>query len=584
LVVREAHPPPGVACARPVAPDGPPEERTEFEWTEPEEVVLAAPEPEQEPEIAYFGRVLTRAEGEILENAYVEASGRGVIEASIEVERGRFSVHHATPAGLPLLVRASGYSPAFVRTDTVHGDASLAADVRLGPAAQLLVEVRDSVGAPLPGVDVHVLADELALDLMASSDLVGLPFGWRAPRWDGRTNDLGAVRIADLPPAVFLVIVLEQDGEEVLRTGDPIYLEPGERTLTFQIGGGAIVYGSVRLADGAPVPDAEVWRMRAGVDMRLAFNAVHATSTMQRVTTDANGRFELPSVDPGSWWIGLAPHAEYASFAERLELLPDMPSAELQITAHEQLYLRGKVVDPDGAPVEHSRVVAQQEGTLIYLDADVSSEDGAFSLGPGLPGTYVIGAGVPGGDYRSSESIEVEAGDDDIVLQLRRGGVILGRVVDARSGEDVPASIVASRARTGREFEGMSSCPEHQKTFELTSLEFEDYDIVATTADGRVGATRATARPRGEAQEVVVNIDLGGTLAITCEQGNGGTYEVWAGDVFFTMKSLPPSGRREVTVPVGEIWVEWRRRGERERRAHHAQVEAGQTLELVLGG
>lgn len=538
--------------------------------------------------VVFNGRVLSDTDGHPVAEIVVEVAGRrpgGTGQAEIAADDdGTFIVRHAPPAGLPLAVRAPGYAPVLFLSDAVHDAPERAAEIRLGPAATLTARVVDALGTGMAGVQVRLSAE--ALDLRFSSDLLDLPYDFDAPEWSAETDLHGTAVLVDLPPAVMLTAELSRDGETLLRATEPLTLTPGRREIVWSIGTGTLVTGRVRTEAGTAVAGVEVWRLNAGADMAMVFRPDMGTSVAAKARTDEDGVFAMPDVAEGAWRIGLAPSAEYASVAEYLKVERSAVVTEVDLAAHAHLTIAGKVVGPEGQPVANARIVANQAGTLIYLTADISNSDGSFALGPAVPGAYEIGAGTGRGDLRSSENIIVQAGDQDVILAMRQGGAIRGRVVDALTREPTPAAIVCSAAGGGREFKGFQRILSHSVEFELGGLKLTDYYVVAHTADGRIGVGRSEARPLSEGRELLeVRVEPGAKLVIRSTGELGGSYQVWWGETIIAMNGLEAGGRIELTTPPGEVWVHWRPRGMREyiteRRIH---VSAGERREVPFDG
>jgi hypothetical protein len=567
-----------------VAPDGSERRPAPASADEPEASALAAPEASGPAELRFHGLVLSRGDGAPVPALEVELVAAAE-DARVELDpsaAGRFLVRHAPPAGLPLRVGAPGFAPRYLATDTLHTTREDALVVRLGPAAGLDARVLDAGGGPLPDVEVRLELSATALREVGG--LVAAPYPLEARRFAGRTGFDGAATIADLPTGVPLAVTLVREGEVLRRGDDPLLLVAGTNRRTWRVGAGATVLGVVREVGGAPVPDVEVWRKRGGVDMPLAFRAEMRPSLAEIVRTDADGRFEMEGVVAGRWWIGLAPGGRFVSLSPAVAVDASEAVVRVDIVAHPALRIAGRVVGPDGEPVDAARVVATREGALISLDADLAGTGGRFTLEPALPGSYSIGAGTPAGDLRASEPVEVEAGDEDVVLVLRPGALVQGRVVDARSGEPVPAEIVVSPVVSGGEDQGFSRIASHQSEFELGGFEAGEHDVFARSADGRVGLLRVRARPRGEWREPVeVRVGPGATLSLSNAGAVGCSYRLWAGEALVAWSAIPAGGEVELTMPPGELRVRWRPQGSRVTTDSTAVATVGERVELTVG-
>ena len=527
---------------------------------------LPRPAPASLPreEIAFFGIVVEAASGAAPAGVTVTCPPlasespwpREEVPAIRVGENGAFEVRHAPPAGRPLRLGAPGFAPVLVQTDTLHDVAARAAEIRLGLAGSLAVRVVDAVGTGMEGLTVHLRAD--ALSMGATAALFPTAHTVEDPRWEGTTDDFGEAVLEDLP-IVPLTGELRRGSELLLRAPAPLQLRPGERTqVVWSLGGGAVVFGRVRTIAGEPVPDAEVWRAGVTHDFTTLFGPRDGSSVAAKARTDANGNFTMRDVRAGRWRIGLAPRPELTSETVTIDVEPAAPVAIVDLLAHAGVFLRGKVVDPDDRPLPNIRVLAKKQGTLIYHEVDFTAADGSFQLGPTVAGTFEIGSGPGPGDLMPSDLRLVEAGEEGVVLRLRAGGMIEGVVVDAATGELVPASVHAAPVTQGRDPWGMQRILSQESSFLFRGLERRAYHRVAHTTDGRIGEARAMALPLGKGGDPVeVRVAPGAKLDLINTGERNGVFGVYHDEVPVAGNGLPAGSRIQLTVPAGVLSVTW---------------------------
>jgi hypothetical protein len=515
----------------------------------------AAPAP-QAPR--FHGRAVDDADGRPVAGAFVRAwadatpaGGPATTDAD-----GRFALELAGTDSLPARLEASGYAPLLFAADQEHTDPEAPAELRLRRGSGLLARVLAATGGVLPEVEVVLRADAAAL--ARADGRLANPFLLDDAEFRAETDALGEARFADLPAGVALRVELRSGGRTLKKPGQPLLLAPGEDAEhEFVVGAGATVLGRVVDEAGAPVAGAEVWRLRGVAGMVAMLRPDQRSSVLQKATTDDTGVFEMADVPVGTWWIGVAPGDELAGDAATLAVTPSTFFPEVELVVHRGLFLRGTVVGPDG-PVPFAQVLARQrDGRLV--DVEGFARDGAFSLGPLVPGTYRVGAGAA--DLVGPDVV-AEAGDDDVVITLTAGLVLRGRVVDAVTGEPTRASVQVQRTSAEHTFGSIGRPPEAGPDFEFDRLEPAQYGLVARTADGRVAVLRALAEPRTSATVHELAVAPGATLQLVVPAGaRSGFATIWQDDAMVFGNGLRPGATLDVTVPTGELLLVWKPSG-----------------------
>lgn len=153
-----------------------------------------------------------------------------------------------------------------------------------------------------------------------------------------------------------------------------------------------------------------------------------------RAETDARGEVRFGPIPPGT----------YDAFADAAGLTFETVNRfVVQESTKETIDLElgvaqsivGRVLGPDGEPLEGARVVALRFGDFTMFPAVESDADGTFEVKGLTGGNYMIFAladGIGGSDQQS-----VQPGGDPIDLLVRQGGDLKVRVTDKETGEPV---------------------------------------------------------------------------------------------------------------------------------------------------
>lgn len=219
-------------------------------------------------------------------------------------------------------------------------------------------------------------------------------------------------------------------------TSYQVWLERG-RTLS----------GRVLSPDGAPIDEAEVHLYREFVDRTDQRSWIEVDA----VRTVLDGRYVLVARRPGTYSLRARAEGLGAAVAELGALDPDAEGAEeIDLNLAGGNRLAGRVLDPDGAPVqnvlvraihvsqsaqpawepaaiERARLEETSRG-LLYGQAEVGPS-GEFSIGGLAPGDFWITV-LPGGSELDPGPFASGRQDVELVVPLHR----LGVVVEPRPG------------------------------------------------------------------------------------------------------------------------------------------------------
>lgn len=190
----------------------------------------------------------------------------------------------------------------------------------------------------------------------------------------------------------------------------------------------------VDATDGEPIEGAWIWpSMLGGMD------GVWITEPLLpwRAETDADGRFVLRGLPKGLSVRAIAGGPDHARAWLDLPA-HDEPPAELELQPGGRI--RGVVRMPDGSPAGRVHVVTSGMSDVGQAyGSTLTDDDGRFELQSLGRGTYKVWAVAPDLTVVAATDLKVEAREtiDDVRVQLVEGGFIVGRIVDAATGEPI---------------------------------------------------------------------------------------------------------------------------------------------------
>jgi hypothetical protein len=482
--------------------------------------------------------------------------------------------------------KSDGYSVVVFAIDASHATADNALEVRLSRAATLEVVVLDG-GRAAANAEVALTTE--SYHLQQGDSMLNFYFSGD-PNWTAKTDANGRAEVGELPPRVPLKLSVHA-GSTTRNEGEPLTLEPGEhRRVDIALGSGASIVGRIENSSGAPIAACEIWRLTAEVPMAKLLESYEKPVATAR--SDEQGRFHFDDVAAGTWLVGPKPSGSHwdrnsktdtalAALAQPVAIDAGTHQVEVVLRVDIGLYLRGSVVDSAGAAVKQANVSAQSAGVWVYLN-DNTDESGRFELGPLPSGSYTLEAENYQGSDAKSESVKATAGDADIVLRLRVGGAIHGRVVDAK-GELRECELTL--AREGEEFGFMMTASRDGK-LAFDRLTAGTYAISAKTSDSLCGRRAGLVVRAGETLDnVEIVLEPGAHLKLRYDGAeNYGQYQIQVAGIPCGGDGLERGKESLIVVPAGEIEVLWNSHDPKSKHSQKLTLRPGEERDVFWDG
>ncbi len=380
------------------------------------------------------GRVVSAGDGSGVAGAEVILLASGVAVSAITGPRGDFSVTAPKEGNVTLesvkkdgfLPLAPGSSQGRVVWTARRGRAIENVVLTIEPVTVIMGTVRDPSGAPVAAAKITV-TDSASHGVVATmvSDERG-EFRFSAP--------LGAIVRAD-----------DARYEPAYAHVDPRAGWTRRIALRFASPRGeqAVVKGRVVDEAGAAVSDA-----RVTLEVKTSRTADMPATELS--ASDEAGRFSFTVPRAGRYLIAVEATG-YARLA-----VPDVApnEVELVLTLKAGGRLRGRVTGPKGPPASFTVIVWEKQGEVSLTpraQASFLSETGEFLLEGLAPGSYV--ASAIAAEHAPSPRVSFAIGnvgaEASVVLELRAGARVFGRITSQRTGSPIGGARVSVEGVVG---------------------------------------------------------------------------------------------------------------------------------------
>jgi beta-lactamase regulating signal transducer with metallopeptidase domain len=358
--------------------------------------------------VAVTVRAKDKATGRPIPNATVHFDGNHFRNDATTDRDGMVRIQPLMARQWPFEVWADGYAKVS-RWVNLENGVDGEEEFRLGPGGDLEGVIRDPAGNPLAGARISALADG-----------VQVQFAYVETGADGR------YRHAHLPLGSELRLLVSRD--DFLREEVTTHLTSMKETLDLTMqprpNGGSIA-GVVLDPNGKPI---------AGAQLR---NVGMSSDLVRETKSGPDGRFRLDDLFENH--IGKEVIVRGKGFApkhRRVDPGPPNQPAEVTIALEPGHRIKGRVTDEKGRPLGGVRVYYAGANHGYEAGGQAKTDDqGLFTL-DSLPADCPF-AFYKGG-YSEIEDRKLTLDTDDVVtVVMVPAGAIVGRVLDARTGQPI---------------------------------------------------------------------------------------------------------------------------------------------------
>jgi len=401
---------------------------------------------------------------------------------------------------MTLTCTAEGYATAEgdVRPDS-SGQFEL--DFQLEPAGSIRGFVRDAgTGAGVAGVEVYAMRPGQArLDADAPETPV-----------HATSDEDGAYAITGLQPGRYVIAVNAVEQGYLFRPGQSrnirVNANATEENVNFELTEGAVVRGTVRNAEGAPVPNAHISAMlsnAADAAQEMDVTLAQLGFPMPHTLTQADGSYELLGV-----WVDRevrvsAEHEDYAAASsDPFRLTKAASPHEVELTLTQGSTVSGTVMKEDETPVADEDVLlmpAEMFANPTGYSIETTDDAGKFVIDQVPAGEYIVMAAMERPYARAMDrekrTVTVDGVSDvsglEIIIspEAARGSIITGIVVD-QAGEGVADATVTAEGALGPIGQA-TGVTDDAGRFEITGLRDMFYDLSVVTDEGAASEKRA---------------------------------------------------------------------------------------------
>jgi hypothetical protein len=491
-------------------------------------------------DLDFFGHIVTRAGHAPVSNAHVrviratssymsvgeepshEVWKREVLTETASDNDGYVVVRIAKWKLPHLTIEAEGFGLAIVipkKGCETHETAKL---IELDAAAKLSLRIAQLNGSPVAGAHVVLSTPGYSFDrhndeTIGDWSYISLP----EVRWELDSLADGICVFAQLPPDIPMSARVLKDSKEVHHEAEPLVFKPGEvRELEWRLGGGCTLNGLVVDQRNEPVASQALWLEKAIPGFMPYFKAYDdSKGVIAKCTTDVAGHFVLKDVAPGEWLIGPAAVNNdlktIASVGTPITVVAE-PSQDLVLHVDRGLFIRGKLVGPNGEPVSECNVVSEGPEPYGFGEQANADKNGGFVIGPLAHGTVTLQVNFCK-SFAPPELVKVEAGAQDVIIRLRQGGTLCGRVVSSQTGLPTAGEIhvTPDHTRAGTYGSGFTTGVMEDGTFALKGLDSGVYGLSVRTSDGQFGVLAGVvATANVETNGLVIPVSPGGKLKL----------------------------------------------------------------------
>ena len=434
--------------------------------------------------------------------------------------------------------RSDGY---FVRTPATarlaQGQMVDGVELRAYPGGRVRGIVVGADGAPMVGAAVS-LRPGLNAFLGQLTD--------RNYRWlEATTDEGGRFDLPGVPPGSGYV-VSSSHASMALEEVHGVDVVTGQVTqVTVRGHEGATVAGVVLSPEGKPIAGANVAMVYLDIS-RVLFSA---DGRSEPITTDAEGRFSLRPVASGRVAFVAAADGLAPSPVEDLAVVDGGVYSDLELRLGDGRTVTGRVVDDEKKPVANATVELRPwerpddpqflKMMLKIRRVEVTTDaDGAFTA-RGMTGERLVVQASKAG-YTTAMRMGVKIDEPSIEVQIQRGGVVRGMVVDGE-GKPVTRFRVDTRSTEPAPVADSKDASKDAKD----AKDAKPAEASASRGRGKADGMSGPSWQRGGApRDRTIQLPEGQTMAERGMSMDGNWREVAADDGRFELRGVPPGSVR----------------------------------------
>ncbi|MEA2236980.1 MAG: large repetitive protein [Thermoanaerobaculia bacterium] len=402
---------------------------------------------------------------------------------------GAFTIEALAPGHYTFTASKSGFAPGTLR------DIDIASS---GPVRVILKS-----GGVITGHVNGLTPQELEQTTVSASVSGGGggPFGGGGPGVSAAVDGGGNFRLEGAPSGTVRVSARTGamfGGSSKSAAPKTVELEPGGTAqVDIDFKSSTVIQGRI-MRNNAPVANAQVTFIPRGAK----------SQTVSSASSDANGHYEVSSLDDGTYSVQVVDMARLSPFATQYEV---HGSSTFDITI-KTVTVRGRVVDAtDTHPLNEATVDLRQTGgqSIFGGGGGQTDADGRFTIENVAAGTYQITADKSGYGHDSRQITIGDSSPDEVQFQLSPSDGIIVRAVDTR--DNTPLTVNVLRVVDAQGIELPSSSGFFGNSSETVKLSLAP-GVYKVTVMARNYAPQTLSMPSPSQQ--VVRFSPGGTLIL----------------------------------------------------------------------